>query len=300
MLTEIPTADGLSQSGLGYLNLAWADATSLLAEAKQWEELREHAPEGEDPVRYHWVRAERRLATCAMLVHQGAEFLIKARIAAVSPYLLLESPSSWPGDIAKADAPFGELKTIDAQYLVRVHDTICTTRLTEPFKVGFEAMRRRRNQIMHGLGAGVVPSAVNVAMDVLQVSTELLGDGSWPKIRRDYELGDPNANWDHHGQIVAGLMFEFDEMIATLPPAECLRHLGFPKKQRRYLCPRCRTGDVFSGVKLAVLSPNRPQADTLFCIACGESSKVERILCQKCPGNVTRDGCCLNCGFDGE
>lgn len=295
MLTDIPTSDGLAQAGFGYLNLAWDDALSLVSEAGQWEELKEHASEGEDPVASHWERAQRRLATCAMLVHQGAEFLVKARIAAISPFLLLESPSSWPGESARTDTPFGEIKTVDAQYLVRIHDTLCESRLTDSFKTAFEALRRRRNQIVHGLGAGVVPGAFAVAKDILEIVTELAGPEAWPKIRRDHVLGDPNAGWDHHGQLAAGLMFEFSTMIDALRPAECLKYLGFPKKQRRYICPDCRTSDVFSGTKLAVLSPNGPQSANLFCIACGQSHEVERTQCSRCPGNVRQETWCLSC-----
>jgi len=44
----------------------------------------------------YWAAAERELANAIAIAHQGVEFLLKGRIALVSPYLLIvQDPKHW-------------------------------------------------------------------------------------------------------------------------------------------------------------------------------------------------------------
>jgi hypothetical protein len=132
--------------------LAWIDLFELLWTADRYSELQtEGGDEDQDFVAEHWTAASRRLASCAALVHQGAEFLLKARLIDVSPYLLLDDAGEWPKVAAEVDMDFDEFKTVDARLLVQVHDTVCAERLPASFQQHFERIRVRRNAATHGL-----------------------------------------------------------------------------------------------------------------------------------------------------
>ena len=177
MITEIPSADDFKQSGIAFLNLAWDSAAQLhfqFEDAKEgyWYE-NEDAFEKEVPDQY-WAAAQRPLATAVTLVQQGLEFLLKGRIAEVSPFFLISrSPAEWPKGCTSSDTRFADFKTIDAQDLVRVHDTVASAKLSEEIVKKFEFLRRQRNTIMHTVDREVRFTAFDIFRDVLVVSHEL-------------------------------------------------------------------------------------------------------------------------------
>ncbi|HZF55994.1 MAG TPA: hypothetical protein VE093_45580 [Polyangiaceae bacterium] len=301
MITGIPTEVELNQAGLDYLNLAWNDVMHLLGAEEDYARLQSDVDYTDsDLVRAHWQRESRRLATCAALVHQGAEFLLKSRIAQVSPFLLLDGPSSWPGNAAQGDTDFSSFKTLDAQLLTRVHDTICPNRLPETFKQRFEEVRRRRNAVTHGLASSLIPPAEELLKDILEIVTTLVGEATWPKIRREYENSAPAPWSDYHGAIPCSLTAEWDQIIQLLKPAECRRYLGLDKKQLRFACPSCSHHDLspHPPIKIAVLMPNTPESRNLYCLACDGMSEIIREQCARCSGTVlNEDYECLACGW---
>ena len=114
MITVLPTPTEFQDSATALLNLAWDYAARLL---RDLDEAKRYGAEDDDAS--YWSFAGRHLATGLALAHQGAEFLLKGRIASVSPYLLIgSSPRDWPRNCSKVDTPFAEFRTIDAQDLV--------------------------------------------------------------------------------------------------------------------------------------------------------------------------------------
>ena len=104
----------------------------------------------------YWASAQKPLSVALALVQQGTELLLKSRIIEVSPFLIFKGdPSLWPSGCDKQEISFSEFKTIDAQDLIRVHDTVVTSRLTEEFKNRYENLRRKRNTIMHTVDKNV-------------------------------------------------------------------------------------------------------------------------------------------------
>ena len=160
MITEIPDADEFEQQGIAFLNLAWETVFHLVLEledASHWHNV----AEAEVSEKY-WGAAKDALTTSIALAHQGTEFLLKANIAEVSPYLLL-SIRDWSGKWAENDTPYSQLYTVDAQHLVNLHNTVAKERLSPEFKEHFDGLRSMRNRISHTIDRRLKVTVGNVA-----------------------------------------------------------------------------------------------------------------------------------------
>ena len=140
MIKDIPEADDFREAGLELFDFAWDIAAVL------WTNLGEAINYGvdvdESSEQQYWAAAKRRLTTALAMTQQGVEFFIKAQIAEISPYLLLiESPSKWPSPYTNFDLSFTQFKTVDAQDLVKLHDTVCNVKLTKDFVNTFNVMQ---------------------------------------------------------------------------------------------------------------------------------------------------------------
>src|SRR5947208_1683386 len=118
MITEIPTAEEFEAIGMQMLNGAWDTGASLLVDLDEAEEFNPYLEEVKED---YWNAARTQLSTGLASAQQGNEFLLKGRIAKVTPFLLIGSPRDWPGGCATKPVPFANFRTIDAQDLVKVH-----------------------------------------------------------------------------------------------------------------------------------------------------------------------------------
>src|SRR6266849_4499472 len=122
MIVDIPTPEELARSSLDLLNMAWDSACEIIAglensQVKEWDD------DGSAQREYH-AASQPSLANALMVIQQAQELGLKARIAAVSPYLLIAGdPRGWPKGSAN-DVSFSEFRTIDASDLIRVHNTV--------------------------------------------------------------------------------------------------------------------------------------------------------------------------------
>lgn len=305
MITEIPTAEEFAQSGTAYLNLAWESTVQLAlnfdnADIDEWDRTGEVTDE-------YWSAAQRPLATAVTLVQQGTEFLLKERIAAVSPFLLISAdPSGWPRGCQSNDTPFSQFKTIDAQDLLRVHDTVAESRLSPQFADRFNTLRRQRNSIMHTVDRGTRFTATEVITSILEISDNLLGPCSWVSCRRSFLETDPDSVANSSDYVECVVSREMSKIIDLLDPAALKRFFGFNKRQRRYTCYNCYAAcrDWNLPLKTAQLKPNTPTSSTVYCFVCEETLAVKRRACEDedCKGNVIvlDDDICLTCMQSGR
>ena len=300
MITDVPTADEFRRSGVAFLNLAWNIASQLEfhfdnAEISTWDDDGEVTDE-------YWAAAQSSLATAMTLAQQGSDFLLKSRIAEVSPYLLISSfPSDWPKRSYKADVPYSAFKTVDAQDLIRVHDTVAATRLPSAFLERFDSLRRRRNMIMHTVNRHMRFAALDVFREVLEVSQALVGDCEWIGLRRGYLETNSEAIAYSCDPVPATMAQEFLRLVERLPQNDVKKHFDFDKKRRRYYCYECQMNcrDYYIEVRSAQLRPNSPHSRQVYCFICGKTQDVVRRHCTNrgCKGNVldATDNTCLTC-----
>jgi hypothetical protein len=302
MIHDVPSENDFRDVGLSLLNMAWDVGAALLRDLDEADVLGVDVREVEAE---YWAAARQQLASSQATALQAAEFLLKGKIAAVSAFLLLSAaPREWPKGCERQDTPFGEFRMIDAQDLVRVHDSCCATRLAPEFVAALDTLRRQRNAIMHTIDRRVQVHVRDLLLSILLVHHHLCQNEDWGTVRRAYLKSTPISAL-HSADHVEGLViWEFTLLIDLLAPAELMKFFGFNKRQRRYICPECRkrSGDMELSPQTAVLRPNRPDSTTVWCFICQQEQTVERRDCPEpnCHGNVvsTEYEICLTCEHD--
>jgi hypothetical protein len=302
MITDIPTHKDFEDSGITFLNMAWDYIQELLFQlddAGDWitsddVEIKEE----------YWNSAQKKLITSLVFVQQATELLLKGKIAAVSPFLLIASDTrNWPRGCEKNNTPFVDFRTIDAQDLIKVYDTVSSERLDPSFIQSYHNSRVIRNKAMHSVDKRLIANPIEVILSILQAYQVLIEPNKWIAQRREYLENCPTSilySTDHVGGLLAR------ELILTskiLSKNEVKIHFGINEKVRKYICPRCSYGCCdFLGYppRLAQLLPNSSTSINLHCYLCGEDVLVERKKCIKaeCQSNVLdpEDQICLLCG----
>jgi len=288
MIRGIPSENDFFDHGLDYLNLGWGTILGLCLDIAEVEE----GTGGVEPEMKadFWEAAERELATGLSLIEQGAEFLLKSRICKVSPWLLISrNPSEWPRRCETEDVDYTQFRTIDAQDLLKVHNTFASERLPEEFEAVFESLRRERNSIMHTVDKNLRFNSALLIEKVLIVSDHLIGNRSWVSTRREFIERDKHSAI-HRDDSEYRVALEFMTVVSLLTDSKLRKFFGFTKRQRAYGCPNCCHSSKYVTLecRTALLRPNNPSSKTIYCFICDTESTIERQDCtfEDCKGNV--------------
>lgn len=299
MIKNIPNVQDFKDHGLDYLNIAWDSVMSLLIQI--YENF------DDDLADEFWETAQRRLATNIQLAHQGTEFLIKSKICEVSPYFLIShKPTYWPKKCTERDVDFSEFRTVDAQNLIKVSNTISTKHLSDSFIQQYETLRILRNSIVHTIKKDLKVTAKEVLISVLESIHEFFHDSNWFKLRLDFYHREPESVLFYDNEHSSVIAKEAVILIKELTSSQVKKFLGFSKSCRRYNCPQCVYSNEWGihwNAKTAILTPNASDSDKIACFVCGEKTEVLRKDCNlgDCKGNViwAEKDLCLTC-MNGE
>lgn len=300
MIKNIPGPEDFKDSGIDFFNMAWDYAIKLTfdlhdSEVETWDDDGEVTDE-------YWDSSQKTLSTALALTQQGIEFLLKGKISSVSPYLLLTgNVREWPHKCDQNDCSFSDFRTIDAQDLIKVHDTVAEIKLSTEFKDHFNKLRRMRNTIMHTVDKRLKLTTKEIFETILQASKSLLGDSKWFSHRNSYLNQSPAYIAFSDDWLYDQLLREAEVIVDILGNSQTELYLGFSKKQRKYICYNCATSceDYNWNWKFAQLKPNTPKSTSIYCFVCNETHKVKRKKCGvlDCKGNVldSDDEVCLTC-----
>ncbi|WP_144113865.1 hypothetical protein [Paraburkholderia sp. BCC1886] len=300
MITNVPTSADYYTSGKELLNFAWDTTANLLIEFDQADYYGYDEAEILDA---YWVAAKRTLTTALTIVQQAVELIIKGRIVEVSPYLLISDfPSRWPSPYDGRAVDFELFRTIDAQDLIRVHDTFADEAFDANFVEKFHNLRAVRNVVIHSAGKNVSVPVAEVIDSALYMHKALFPNESWFSIRREFLRRAPSSQFGADEFATNTTCWEASIVVKLLPPAKVEAYLGIDTRQRLYLCPEClydaNTDGGFDH-KLAVLRPKAPGSTNLYCPVCDQTHSVVRKNCTKadCPGSVIAEEYkrCLTC-----
>lgn len=303
MIVDIPNPADFLTAGLNQTYLAWQIVMQSLQDYDQ--ALEYGVDDDADNRAEYWTRSQPALANAYSLIQQGMELGLKSRIAEVSPLLLIGNPGDWPARAASNDVSFGELRTLDAADLVKVHNSIAIPRLDDRFKAFWEEVRRERNKIMHS----ATPKAFDPAdlMRAILTSVDaLFAEMRWPARLLEMEEDGRLAALGFNENVQNDVMRQVEVAIHHLTPAEAKRFFGFGKDRRAYICPQC----YFAANKdwqdewphLAQFPTKTPSATALACILCESVTEVQRVPCANadCRGDVIAEDVCLTCTFRQE
>ncbi|MBE3734236.1 hypothetical protein HJ187_14510 [Vibrio parahaemolyticus] len=302
MIKNIPTNQDFYKTGRELLDLAWDMIAKLLMNLNEGEYYGVNSDEISEE---YWSRAKRQLTTSLSITQQGIEFLIKGRICQISPFLLIsESPSKWPSPYEGKPIDFSQFRSIDAQDLVRVHDTFSEQPFDKNFVQKFNELREIRNIIMHSVGSSLDIKFNDIIDALLFMHHSLFPDESWANIRKNSLENSPNIELGSGDFVINEVCRELSIIIDILSPKKVKEYFNIDKKMRPYLCPNCYENanhdiDYFE-YKLARLVSKEPKCDQVYCPVCDKKFHVIRQNCEdeECQGNVISNefDMCLTCG----
>ena len=277
--------------------MAWDSAAQLV---RNLDEAKDFGVDEVDVSDAYWEASRLRLSSAYSTTQQGVEFLLKGRIAEVSPFLLIMgAPSDWPSPY-KSDPPkFSQFRTLDAQDLPRVHDTVSDKTLPDKFIQKYLTLRETRNTIMHSVNKSLTFPVVDLLNSILFVHSEFFPGERWTSVRLGQLEKSPDVELWGYDFLRNQICWEISVIIKSLPPAEVMKYFGIDKKQRFYSCPTCYSeADNSAGFeqRIAVLRPKGPEAVHLYCPICDSLQDILREDCESCEGNVLDvEGTCMTC-----
>jgi hypothetical protein len=304
MITDIPAPDDFFCSGWRFLDYGWSQAVEL---------LRLDIPEDEDHPNSSDIEdselARHNLITSLALVQQGIELLLKGCIAEVSPYLLITQPQQWPGKCDKSDTSFSQFRTIDAQDLIKVYDTVRENRLSENFKGRVDELRKHRNMAFHGINKSTTVKASEILIAVFEAVENLNAGKRWLEIHKNFLENTPMSGFTDIDYYVKAQMMQEMKIIVNLKelqPEDVERYTGFRVKEKSYKCPWCgRVARKYGGEPKFV--QERVDKDgitkSLYCFCCCENVETIKADCQSPDCDSTfldEDGVCLICDHENE
>jgi hypothetical protein len=190
---------------------------------------------------------------------------------------------------------FNELKTLDANNLIDVYNTIKQKQLAGDFCKRYDKLREDRNKIFHSVSNNLEINMDEIPITILEIVHCLIGEHRWLSLRQEFinnSLKSLNRGFfELHDQ----LMKETDFVVHLLDHSSCLKYLGLNKDITSYVCPTCAmaispyylTHPVTYGLenRLSELTENRRIAfaqfiknescqDKLWCYCCSKEIEV--------------------------
>jgi len=301
MIHDIPTASDFYTTGKELLDFAWDTTAHLLTDIEEAEWFGIDPEEVSDD---YWKAAKRHLTTSLSTTQQGIEFILKGKIADISPYLLItDSPQKWPSPYNSEKPHFSDFRTLDAQDLIRVYDTFSPTPFSSDFRTYFENLRDKRNAIMHSIDNRLATRAREVIESILYAHNALFPTESWSRVRQSFLEKAPIAELGAEVFTSNRICWEIQTVINLISPSDVKKYFKIDRKKHAYFCPNCLDdcdGNIDFEYKLARLTPPTPNSTTLYCPVCDQSFKITRKDCDDglgCEANVLdEEGRCLSCG----
>lgn len=313
MITNLPTQESLNNVALRTYFRAWNnlvviwldftlryDSTSdVRASLQNWpEEWCEYL-----------AQAQSDLQSICSLLQQSMELALKARVCAVSPYLLLLDTGMKLSASSK-QIDFSELRTLDAVDLPGAVNTLTDNPVSDGFIEKYTNLRSLRNKITHLGEASVWLDPEEVLRQAVSLYLNMWPERNWLPDRLSFAAQTRQA-WLHDGKYTSTHMEVLQEWpidIDLFTKGEFKKLFGHNKSKRRYLCHQC----VYEGdTRYAGL--DKPECGTAYleatgnavsCIMCSETFAVERRKCASCAGTVVGAndddwvGHCHTCGID--
>lgn len=260
MIVGVPDHNVLRQTAAGWLNLAWEITI------REVEEFQENAivfnmieeahgrDRAEAAVQRSRIAAQYKLNNAISLLQQSLEIFLKARIAEVSPFLLIAGdPQSWPKPEGTGAIEFSNFRTLDAVQLCRVVKLVSTNPLADQFVEFYDRLRKARNKISHLKAGDIHAEANSILIDILSAHKYLFPREIWVDFRREYMISTGQYNSDDfpkekdedyvHENITRELGVAFDELDAN-----CIKKFfKYDMNKKGFRCPQClklRTEDA--------------------------------------------------------
>jgi hypothetical protein len=224
------------------------------------------------------IKAQRfRIINAISLLQQSLELFLKAKIAEVSPFLLIiGDPRTWPKPDKNNILDFSNFRTVDAVDLIKLVNTASIKPLPKTFIQQYSELRVNRNKIVH-LDTGNMAFESNaVLLQILEAHAALFPDQNWQDFRRE-NFTPKSTHEDNSYELdftYDNYLAEIDIMLDNLQPRQLKKFLGYENGHMRVDCPKCKsltTKRYVGGWKYAQIKKGK----SIYCVAC--TSKFENL-----------------------
>lgn len=265
MITDIPKKSDFYSMADHMVNEAWEKIADLAYEYREidtWNQFYNGSEYFTDEdirnIEHYWTFARPKLITAFTLILQSVEFRIKGLIVEISPYLLIVNATRNP---PKADndgnISFSEFHTLDAQDLIKVHDTFSPVKFPVKFTDWFRNMRILRNRFMHTVDMKTDISPELIFTSVVFAHINLNPDSAhWIWHRYQYKAAHSSAGIRFHqddkeefsGTVWEMLQthYEFTSAISACSKESAREFFGYTKnhpedtkKKESFYCKKC-------------------------------------------------------------
>lgn len=282
MIVNLPTVDGLTSMALKLYFRAWANVRDTLIQFdrhypdsgffgtpdKKWDDERE----------YFLEAIQEDLQANLALLQQCNELALKARIAEISPYLLLVKSDISFSNAAK-DIDFAMLKTLDAVELPPAVNTLTLKPLSAAYIENYGKLRVLRNQYTHLGVAGIILDPLKMLGDMVEQYLALWPERAWLEDQVDMASTGQGAfyddkNWSPRQAVMYA--FPYDRVIIS--NGQFKKLFGVTKAAVDYACHKClddwaisRHGPYASEANTAYY---RSSGKVVHCLMCGGDFQV--------------------------
>ena len=242
------------------------------------------------------------LQSICTIVQQSNELALKAKLCAVSPFLLLLKTDPRLSN-SGTDVDFSELRTLDAIDLPGAVNTFCPVRLSPEFITSYNLFRALRNKVTHLGSANTTFSPEDLLRKMASQYLQLWPDRTWLADWVTVESGT-RLSYFHdysYSSPYSDVFAQWPRTVAAIGKADFKRLFGFEKSRRRYRCPKCLSNAA------SKYPPETVECQTAFdtgtgavhCVMCNSDWEISREKCPECSAKVmsVEEGMCLVCGY---
>jgi len=279
MIVGVPNHHDLYETATGWMNLAWSIAIDEASTFREIEFIfddirKEHGQDkAQEEIDKYWRAKTLNLNNSISLLQQSLEIFLKAKIAEISPYLLIAGdPQSWPFINTSGQVDFSEFKTIDAIQLPRAAKIVSSTAISDGFFQIYARLRQVRNKIVHLNASSINAEVGKILTDILNAHKSLFPHEEWISFRRRYlestgEYGDEEGLYIGDNYTNDKICGELTTTIAEVSPKIARNMFGYDKRKTSLRCPTClerRVKGIEEEWRFAQVKNN----NTIKCAAC--------------------------------
>lgn len=251
MIVGVPSHSDLQETATGWMNLAWSLAIDEAINFQEFEYLFDQMREerGQDAVQKeiekHWRARTLKLNNSISLTQQSLEIFLKAKIAEVSPFLLIAGePQSWPSLNVSGQIDFSEFRTIDAIHLPRAAKITSAGSISDDFCQIYTRLRQQRNKIVHLNASSIKAEVGKTITDILNAHRSLFPNELWVNFRRQYldsteEYADKEGIYTGNDYTNNQICRELSAAIAEVSPSTSRTIFGYDQRKKSLSCPTC-------------------------------------------------------------
>jgi hypothetical protein len=252
MIVGVPDHHILKNTAIGWMNLAWDIA---IDEARAFQDAEflyndiehEHGADvAKTAIAKHWNAKRLLLNNAVSLLQQSLEITLKAKIAEVSPFLLIAGdPRSWPRPKDGSNViDFSSFRTIDAVQLCSAVNTVSAVPLSNAFVEFYDRLRQSRNKIAHLNASAVIVEVKSLLVDILMAQRHLFPDIRWTTFRHGYlrsteQYDDKGPRFYEDDYTPDVMTSEVKTALQVLDSHHLKEFLYFDDTREVYRCPNC-------------------------------------------------------------